>query len=81
MYILSCAAIVFTCLSASKRMRKLNAELENTALVEVAVAPGQLVASASSHGDDSRSSLVSTRDLTDVHISSANAAVRGKVRT
>jgi hypothetical protein len=85
MYILSCAAIVFTCLFASKRMRKLNAKLEDTALVEVAVAPGQLVASASSHTDDSKSSLVKTfvlvskRDLTDVRLSSANAAVRDKV--
>jgi hypothetical protein len=85
MYILSCAAIVFTCFFASKRMRKLNAKLENTALVEVAVAPGQLVASASSHGDDSKSSLVKTfvlvskRDLTDVRLSSADAVVRDKV--
>ncbi len=77
MYILSCAAIVFTCLSASKRMRKMNAELEKTALVEVT--PGQFVASVSSDADDSKSSLVSTRDLTDIRISSANSAVLRKV--
>ncbi len=78
MYLLSCAAIVFTCISVSKRMRKMNEELEKTALIEIM--PEQHVSLTSSDADDSNCRLVNSRDLTDIRIESANSAIRTKVR-
>ncbi len=56
----------------------MNAELAKTALIEII--PEQHVSLTSSDAVDSNCSLVNTRDLTDIRIQSANAAIRSKVR-
>jgi hypothetical protein len=76
MYILSCMAIVFTCVFASKRMRELSAQLEKTAIELVGCE--RLTASATA--DDSKQRLATINDLSDVRITVANAAVKKKVR-
>jgi hypothetical protein len=76
MYILSCMAIVFTCVFASKRMRELSAQLEKTA-IELVGCEGNTATAAA---DDSKQKLATTHDLSDVRITDANAAIKKKVR-
>lgn len=76
MYILSCMAIVFTCVFASKRMRELSAQLEKTA-IELVDCEGN---TATATADDSKQRLAGTNDLSNVCITGANAAVKKKVR-
>jgi hypothetical protein len=70
MYILCCVAMVYTSLSASSRLRKLNLEL---AKYSIELHSPQVDAV----GDK----LIQKKDLMDIRISTANSALRARVRS